>query len=303
MQPFPATSSPEGRLSSSAHGEGVHARLITENLAFIERQCRRAVLQSTAGAGGGPACSSGVGGLDVENQTDELLNEVLDRLRADDFKALRDFKGKAKLTTYLTTIVANLVIDLVRRKKGRSRARERAVEMGELAERLYELVYARGCSVDQAHSHLEIEHGIREPLENLQEMLDRMRGRGERPQMLLAADPEAVWLVPGRKMTADDEAEVIVADPRKNAEAALIEGQKEARARQAVSGLLGGLSGEERFLIRLRFPADDSEPKCFKEIGGLLGATESSVDARIRRILVRFRETLLRQGLSLRDLT
>lgn len=303
MQPFPASSSPEDRSSSPAREDGVYARLITENLPFIEKQCRRAVLQSTTGAGGEFAASSADGGLEIENQTDELLNEVLDRLRGDGFKALRDFKGKAKLTTYLTTIVANMVIDLVRQKKGRSRARERAREMGEVAERLYDLVYARGCTLDQAHSHLEIDLGIRETLENLQEMLDRMRGRGDRSQMLLAADPEAVWLVPGRKMTVDGEVELLVADPRKNAEAVLIEGQREARARQAVSGLLGELSGEDRLLFRLRFPTDGSEAKSFKEIGGLLGATENSVDARIRRILVRFRETLLRQGLGLRDFT
>lgn len=300
MQLFPASSSSDDPLSSSSSSEeGVYARLITENLAFIEKQCRRAVLQPTSGAG--DATAGFADGLDLENQADELLNEVLDRLRGDGFKALRDFKGRAKLTTYLTTIVANLIIDLVRQKKGRSRARERAREMGEVAERLYDLVYARGCTLDQAHSHLEIDHGIRTPLENLREMLDRMRGRGERAQMLLAADPEAVWLVPGRRMKVDDAVEVVVADPRKDAEAQLIDGQRETRAHHAVSGLLDGLNGEERLLFRLRFPTDDSEPKSFKEIGKLLGATESGVDARIRRILLRFRETLLRQGLGLSD--
>lgn len=301
MHPFPASSSPKERSASPLKEEGAYARLITEHLDFIEKQCRRAVLQSMTGAGGDPAGSSGAGGLETENQTDELLNEVLDRLRGDDFKALREFKGNAKLTTYLTTIVANLVIDLVRQKKGRSRARERARDMGAVAERLYDLVYTRGCTLDQAHSHLEIDHGIREPLQNLQEMLDRMRGRGERSRLLPAADPEEVWLVPGTKLTVDGAVELLVADPRKNAESALIEGERETRARQAVSGLLSGLSGEDRFLLRLRFPTDDSEGKTCKEIGALLGVTENSVDARIRRMLVRFRETLLRQGLNLGD--
>lgn len=295
MQPFQESSSSEDPPSSLPPEEGVYARLITENLAFMEKQCRRAVQQATCAAG--DAIAGFADGFDLENQADELLNELLDRLRADRFKALREFKGKAKLTTYLTTIVANLIIDLVRQKKGRSRARERAREMGEVAERLYDLVYARGCTLDQAHSHLETNHGIRTPLENLQGMLDRMRGR-ERAQMVVAADPEAAWLVPGRRVTVDDAVEVVVADPRKDAEALMIEVQREMRAGRAVSGLLEELSGEERVLLRLRFPADDSEPKSFREIGKLLGATQSSVDAKIRRILLRFRETLLRQGLG-----
>lgn len=281
---------------------GSYARLITDNLAYIEKQCRRAVLQSMSGAGGDGFTAGSDDGLDLDNQSDELLNEVLDRLREDDFKALREFKGKAKLTTYLTTIVANLVIDLVRQKKGRSRARERARELGGVAERLYELVYHRGCTLSQAHSHLEIDHGINEPLEELQAMLDKIRGRGARSQMMLASDPEEVWLVPGTKVTLEDEVEYVVPDPRKDAEAVLIETQRESSARQAVQDLLAGLDGEERFLLRLRFPTDGSYPKSFKEIGKLVGATENGVDARIRRILVRFRESLLRRGLTLKDL-
>jgi len=307
MQLFHASRSPDTRSSSSGQDSGDYARLITDNLAFMEKQCRRAVLKTmTFGAGAVGdlvAGSPGEDGLDLENQTDELLNEVLDRLRGDDFKALREFRGKAKLTTYLTTIVANLIIDLVRQKKGRSRARERAKEMGEVAERLYDLVYARGYSLHQAHSHLEITHGMREPLESLQEMLDRMRGRGERSQMLPAADPEAAWLVPGRKMLVDEVVEVVVTDPRKNAEAALIDDQKQTRAQQAVAGLVGELSGEDRLMLRMRFPADDAEPKSCKEIGKLLGVSENGIDAKIRRILVRFREILLRQGLTLHDFT
>lgn len=300
--PLFKASSPDSLKSSPGQEDAGYARLITAHLAFIEKQCRRAVLQSMTGASGDLAGAPGGDGLDLDNQTDELLNEVLDRLRADDFKALRSFQGKAKLTTYLTTIVANLIIDLVRQKKGRSRALDRARELGSLAERLYDLVYTRGHTLDQARNHLEIAFGIREPLETLQNLMDRIRGRGDRSQLMLAEDPESVWLVPGRQVAVEDALEVVVADPRRNAEAALMEHQTESLAQQAVCGLVQGLSGEEQLLLRMRFPTDDSEPKSFKEIGKLLGATESSVDAKIRRILLRFKESLLRQGLTLRDL-
>lgn len=56
-------------------------------------------------------------GSTLENQADELPNYVLDYLKADDFRILREFRGKPRLTTHLTTIIANQVIDLIRGKK------------------------------------------------------------------------------------------------------------------------------------------------------------------------------------------
>lgn len=281
-----------------------YGRLIADNLAYMEKQCRRAVLRCSGEvtSGSGLHTPSDHAGSSIDNDVDELLNELLDHLRRDDFRALREFRGIAKLTTYITTIISNLIVDLVRQKKGRSRARERAGRMGGTAELLHDLMYTRGCSLHEAQSHLEITHGIREPLETLQEMIEQIRGRG-RQQMPLCADGDSAWLAPGRQVMEDDTAEVVVPDPRKNAEAALISGQKRLKAKQSLAGLIAQLNGEERFMLGMRFPADEEEqPKSNREIGQLLGLSEKSVDARIRRILVRFRETLLREGLSLDDL-
>lgn len=281
-----------------------YGRLITDNLVYMEKQCRRTVLRCSGEitSGNGLHTPLDHAGSSIDNDVDELLNELLDHLRKDDFRALREFRGTAKLTTYITTIISNLIVDLVRQKKGRSRARERASRMGGTAELLHDLMYFRGCSLHEAQSHLEVTHGIREPLETLQEMIERIRGRG-RQQLPLCADGDSAWLAPGRQIMTDDTAEVVVPDPRKNAEAALISGQKRLKAKQSIAGLIAQLNGEERFMLGMRFPADEEEqPKSNREIGQLLGLSEKSVDARIRRILVRFRETLLREGLSLDDL-
>jgi RNA polymerase sigma factor (sigma-70 family) len=281
-----------------------YGRLITDNLAYMEKQCRRAVARYSADMISGEEMQPlpNRGNAIIDNEADELLNGVLDHLRADDFRALREFRGNAKLTTYITTIISNLIVDLVRQKKGRSRARERARKMGGTAELLHELMYLRGCSLHEAQSHLEITHGIREPLEKLQGMMDQIRGRG-RQQAVFCADGESAWLVPGWRITTDDTVEIEVPDPRKNAEAAIMSGQKRSEAKRAVAGLIAELDGEERFMLGMRFPAnEEEEPKSNREISRLLGLSEKSVDARIRRILVRFREILLREGLSLDDL-
>jgi DNA-directed RNA polymerase specialized sigma24 family protein len=92
-----------------------YARLIVDHLPYIEKQCRRA-----AESPGNYRSDA-----DVDNEADHLLTEVLDHLKADDFKVLRDFRGSSKLTTYLTAVISNLVVDIIRTRKGRSRAGER----------------------------------------------------------------------------------------------------------------------------------------------------------------------------------
>ena len=111
-----------------------YARLIVDHLPYIEKQCRRAA----------ESPGSYRFGSDVDNEADYLLTEVIDHLKADDFKVLRDFRGDAKITTYLTSVISNFVVDIIRTRKGRSRAGERAKELGPVAEQLHKLVYGLG---------------------------------------------------------------------------------------------------------------------------------------------------------------
>lgn len=176
-----ATAKPTLELQKKIGGldqpEQCYSRLITENLSYIEKQCHRAVARygrELHGAEGKGFCAWDIS---LENDADELLNELLDRLSADNFRALREFKGTAKITTYLTTIISNLIVDIIRSKKGRSRSRERAREFGTTGERLYELVMGRGYSLPEAHEHMKIAYQLEDGLEVLRTMLDRIAGR------------------------------------------------------------------------------------------------------------------------------
>jgi len=265
-----------------------YARLIIDQLPYIERQCRRAA--------GSPCTNRSE--ADIDNEADLLLTEVLDHLKADDYKVLRNFRGSAKLTTYLTTVISNLVVDIVRTRKGRSRARERARDLGPIAELLHKLVYGRGYTLTDAHGHLILSHGICESEDDLRGLLNQIRGRDGATHAVTSD-----WPHKGREVLVDDDVEIIVPDPAKGAEQIMIDNQCEGKREQAMVTILEGLSGEERFILRLRFPAtDDEEPRSVREIATLLGQTEKAVDNRLRRILTRCRETLLSQGLSLDDL-
>lgn len=266
-----------------------YARLIVDQLPLMERLCRKAVANSG---------NSARGEADGGNEADLLLNEVLDHLKADDYRVLREFRGGSKLSTYLTTVISNLVVDHIRKRKGRSRLRERAAELGPLAEKLYELVHGRGYALQDAHAHLTLAHGISENEDELRELLDKVRGREE-----LLPCPGMDWPYHGREVTVDGEIELVVPDPAKSVEGVMIDAQRDRQREQALSELLNGLSGEERYLLRLRFPATDEEaPRSMREIATLLGTSEKAADNRLRRILIRCRETLLKQGLSLDDL-
>uniref|UniRef100_C6DZB2 RNA polymerase, sigma-24 subunit, ECF subfamily n=1 Tax=Geobacter sp. (strain M21) TaxID=443144 RepID=C6DZB2_GEOSM len=268
--------------------EEVHYQcLIVEHLSFIEKQCRKAT----------DSPSTSRSEADIDNEADLLLAEVLDHLKADDYKVLRNFRGSAKLTTYLTAVIANLVVDIARTRYGRSRARERAKDIGPVAELLHELVYGRGYTLADAHGHLVLSYGITESEDDLRGMLDQIRGRDG--TQVMSSD----WPYKGREVLVDDEVEVIVPDPAKGAEEIMIGNQRDRKREQTMAAMLEGLSGEESFILRLRFPAmDDQKPRSVREIAALLGLTEKAVDNRLRRTLLRCREMLLSQGLSLDDL-
>lgn len=262
------------------------ARLIVDHLPYIETQCRKAI------------DSFSTGRVETANEIDSLLTEVLDHLKADDFKVLRNFRGSAKLTTYLTAVIANHIVDIVRTRKGRSRARERARKIGPIAELLHSLVYGRGYTLADAHGHMVLSHGITESEDDLRGLLYQLQGR-DGTKHAMASD----WPYKGREVLVDDEVEVTVPDPAKDAEEIMIENQRHCQREQSVAAMLETLTGEECLILRLKFPATDSEePRSVREIAALLGESEKSVDNRLRRILLRCREMLVSQGLSLDDL-
>jgi DNA-directed RNA polymerase specialized sigma24 family protein len=56
-------------------------------------------------------------------------------------------------------------------------------------------------------------------------------------------------------------------------------------------------------MMRMRFPlSEDGEPKSLPEIATMLGVSEKAVDGRIRRVLSKCKEMMLKHGLSISDL-
>lgn len=287
-----------------------YSSLITSNLEYIEKQCYKAFgLYKTELSGFAVDSKDTVTfGMQTrkfnevtEEDADAFFNDMLDYLKADDFRVLRKFQGKSKITTYITAIISRGAIDLIRKRRGRSRARERAEALGDLGLKVYEAVFQRGYSTLEAYEHLKTAWGITEPLSRIEELAETIRGRQK--ATFEAPESGASWGNIRLRVMQDETGNLVVPASGGTPEDALMAAQKTRLAGTALAAVLSGLTGEERLLMRMRFPVGEEEAaKELKEISRILGITEKAADNRLRRILLKCREAMLRKGLALSDL-
>lgn len=261
--------------------------IINEHLKFIEIQCHKAVTQNYGFLSG---VDNDIG---VENEALELNNTVLDKLRERNFRVLRNFKGNARITTYITAIISNQAVDLVRKKKGRGREKERAIKIGDLGVKIYDMVVAAGMDTATAYEELKDKSGFKGTLRDMEALVEKIKGK-KKP----AGDQPAKTGI--RSM---DTGEVIIADSRKNPEELAIEAQREEKLAEIINAVVSQLSGEERLILRMRFPVSgDEEPKDIDRISRLLGISKKAVYNRVSRVLKKCRDMMVNSGVNFDDL-
>lgn len=268
-----------------------YRRLFHEYYPFIQKQCHQiAAKMNFSGRADDASLSHAFEAFDG----DDLQNRVLERLTKDNYKVIRDFAGRSKMTTYLITIIQHEAYDLRRQMSGRDRSRERAQKLGSVAEVLHDLVCHRGYNLNAAREHIESTMGIVVPFSSLETMLAQIRGRGP----LHHGDGSLA----AKEIGTDHGMQAVWIDPGNNPEENLCDQELKTTVDKVLSDLMKGLTGEEKLMIRMRFPAEGEKPKTMQEIGKILGCTEKAVDGRIRRILIKFRENLLGNGLGPSDI-
>jgi RNA polymerase sigma factor (sigma-70 family) len=100
-----------------------------------------------------------------------------------------------------------------------------------------------------------------------------------------------------------DTGEVIIADSRKNPEELAIEAQREEKLAEIINAVVSQLSGEERLILRMRFPVSgDEEPKDIDRISRLLGISKKAVYNRVSRVLKKCRDMMVNSGVNFDDL-
>jgi RNA polymerase sigma factor (sigma-70 family) len=263
-------------------------KIISDHFPLIERQCFNAVKKQlkNLGALNNP--------LNIENEALELSNRVLDTLQRDDYRVLRQFKGEAKLSTYLTAIIARQAVDMVRKKLGRNREKERAQKLGRTGMILYERILLQGGSLAEIYPELKAREKISATLEELEAMLEKIRGKRAG-----LADPGENNPVVRKGTAVDEEGEPIIPDRANDPQELLIRKQRSQKQAEAVRDIISHLNGEERLILRMRFPADNTEKQGKVErIAAALGISEKAVYKRIARILKKCRARLDQAGVS-----
>jgi len=267
-------------------------KIISDHFPLIERQCFMAVKRQLKYQGtlNNP--------LNIENEALELSNQVLDTLQHDDYRVLRQFKGEAKVSTYITTIIARQAVDLVRKKLGRSREKERAQKFGEIGMMIYEKVILQGCSLEEIYPGLKSNENISRSLEELETIAEKIKGR---KSSLTFSNGDNPMVKNGA--IVDEDGDYIIPDKKNDPEKLLIEEQRKQKLGEVVKEIIAQLNGEERIILRMRFPANDEEkPGKVEQIATVLGISEKAVYKRIARVLTKCKNLLDQKGVAVNDL-
>jgi len=280
------------------------ADLITSHLSYIEKICEKVVLQRKyepdyVDINGFSRIASPSETI-PENAKDELVTAVMDHLKENDFKVVRDFRGDAKFTTYLATVISSICVNSGRRKDGRSRVRERAKKMDEVGQRIYMLRYEWKYSLNDIQNCLSINHGIEISIDQINNYLELMQGRGKKK---FTFPGEEGYIIFSSEGSAGLQGELVVPCMGSNPEKIYAERESSALAVEVLSECLGTLNGEDFLILRMRLPVnDDEEPRTFREIAKFCAISEDKAERTVSRILHKFREIIVSKRLSLKDL-
>jgi RNA polymerase sigma factor (sigma-70 family) len=279
-----------------------YKNIIKDHFEFIEKQCFKAVRMKLG------ENSSAENALTIENEALELSNQVLDTLERNNYKVLREFKGNSRLTTYLTAIISRQAVDLIRKKLGRDREKERAKEFGDVGLLVYQRVIKDGYPLSDVFEELQTNHGFSGSMEELETIVQKIKGKGKRknPRVSLLNGSNSSTngsAVKNGTTIGINENEFVIPDTQSDPEKIVMEDQRKRKMQEVIQDIIAQLNGEERILLRMRFPSGEGEtPHTVAQVSNILGITQKAVYKRMTRLLKKCKELLDREGVTINDL-
>lgn len=213
-------------------------------------------------------------GPDAEDFSSTVKVKLIDN----DYAVLRKFQGKSQLSTYLTMVISNQFRDFRIHKWGKWRPSAAAKKLGAAAIQLEQLRVRDSHSLDEAVRILRTNLGDDAPSpEDLFNLATKLPVRAK------------------RRFEGEDKLEN-VPDQRQADERLVREERTEkmTRAKDSLDQALGGLSPEDRLIIKLRF----EEGLTVARISKQLGIPQRALYSRIEKILKTLRKTLEADGVD-----
>jgi RNA polymerase sigma factor (sigma-70 family) len=220
-----------------------------------------------------------------ENDQCESFVFIIDSLKADNFRRLRAYKGKSKLSTYLYSLINSLIIDFRRKKYGRRRIPAGVAALGKWAEAVYRLVCWQKFTFDDAYDFLQIEGLFEGSYEQYLEDIAPIRKAPCRDnpsfQSINEVNADCMQNTSG---SSSNPLELLICK---------LEHVRRIKALKIIQETTAGLSQEDQLLVRLVYGSEQP----IKTAAHILGFSLSSVRRRLKRVLNQYREQLLAEGI------
>lgn len=221
----------------------------------------------------------------VENDHNEAYIYVLDCLKDDNFKRLRAYKGKSKLSTYLHTLINSLVIDFRRKRYGRRRIPAAVVKLGRWAEAVFRLVCWQQFSFDDAYDFLQIDGQFEGSYDQFLQAIEPIRNVPcrENPSFK-SIDEQTQHLKPDLQNIGVNPLELLVQK---------LDRERRIIALRVIRETTRKLPEKDQLLVRLVFGSEHSLQAAAK----VIQVSTSAARRRLKGLLMEYRERLLAVGI------
>ena len=220
-----------------------------------------------------------------ENDQNESYVFILDSLKADNFKRLRAYKGKSKLTTYLYSLINSLIIDFRRKRYGRRRIPAGVAKLGTWAEAVYRFVCWQKFSFDDAYDFLQIEGLFEGPYERyLEEIVPIRKAPCRENPAFQSLNEVGSKSLQNTNSSSFNPLEFLIGK---------LDHIRRIKALKIIRETTAELSQEDQLLVRLVYGSEQS----IKTAANIIGFSASSARRRLKSLLNRYRERLLSEGI------
>ncbi|MGD9114955.1 MAG: sigma-70 family RNA polymerase sigma factor [Desulfobacterales bacterium] len=220
-----------------------------------------------------------------ENDQNESYVFILDSLKANNFKRLRAYKGKSKLTTYLYSLINSLIIDFRRKRYGRRRIPAGVAKLGTWAEAVYRLVCWQKFSFDDAYDFLQIEGLFEGPYNQyLKEIAPIRKAPCRENPAFQSINEVSSNSLQSMNSANSNPLEFLIGK---------LDHKRRIKALKIIRETTAELSQEDQLLVRLVYGSEQP----VKTAANIIGFSASSARRRLKRLLMRYRERLLSEGI------